>query len=464
VLEQRCGRPLVKVIELEDSGHAPLDDRIDLAALIRASPIYKPPPKRADYVGGYTPPTLSELEDGSQNIEPISQLVSPVFCSRDPTDGSRRFGLDGVPDPAVAGRPVLIVGNHQLLALDLGPLVREFLIEKGFAPRGLAHPVNFRDAWSEPPVVMPPPEEAGLMDFLALPFELRSAARASSEGVRMLFGPQESTRVRRRGPPMSSPGERRGEGGVGENFGLGGGFAKWGAVPVTPRNFFSLLKRGEAVLLFPGGAREACHKSNDKYRLLWPEKTDFVRLAAKFDALVVPFGGIGAADNVSYVPETWGPLEPLRKALSGRRERGEGAGTSRWEAAKGGGLMPVSEALAEPPQFPFVLPRLPTAGPTAPGFGDRFYFSFGAPVDLAGVDPKDRAACDAAYAEVRSSVEEEIEWLLRARTRDPYREFLPRQVYERIANLDATPRHVKAGPLKGGVLRSVGRRAPSFQL
>lgn len=33
--------------------------------------------------------------------------------------------------------------------------------------------------------------------------------------------------------------------GVGENFGVGGAFAKWGAVPVTPRNFFRLLQRKE---------------------------------------------------------------------------------------------------------------------------------------------------------------------------------------------------------------------------
>lgn len=36
--------------------------------------------------------------------------------------------------------------------------------------------------------------------------------------------------------------------------------AKLGAVPVTPRNMFRLLKAGEAVLLYPGGTKEALHQ------------------------------------------------------------------------------------------------------------------------------------------------------------------------------------------------------------
>lgn len=34
---------------------------------------------------------------------------------------------------------------------------------------------------------------------------------------------------------------------------------KLGAVPVTPRNMYRLVKAGEAVLLYPGGAKEALH-------------------------------------------------------------------------------------------------------------------------------------------------------------------------------------------------------------
>lgn len=35
---------------------------------------------------------------------------------------------------------------------------------------------------------------------------------------------------------------------------------QFGAVPVSPRNMYRLLKRGDNVLLFPGGVSEAYHK------------------------------------------------------------------------------------------------------------------------------------------------------------------------------------------------------------
>lgn len=41
---------------------------------------------------------------------------------------------------------------------------------------------------------------------------------------------------------------------------VGDFMAKLGAVPVTPRNMFRLLKAGESVLLYPGGAKEALHR------------------------------------------------------------------------------------------------------------------------------------------------------------------------------------------------------------
>ena len=36
--------------------------------------------------------------------------------------------------------------------------------------------------------------------------------------------------------------------------------AKLGAVPVSPRNMMKLLKAGKAVLLYPGGVKEALHQ------------------------------------------------------------------------------------------------------------------------------------------------------------------------------------------------------------
>jgi len=367
--------------------------------------------------------------------------------------GTRRFGLEGVPDPKALGRPVLLVGNHQLFALDLGPLVREFLIEKGYAARGLAHPINFPEVFSSLVSTTVTTDDPGFLDSTGLPFELRAAAKAGQKAVEELTG--QGKKNQPMGPFGMGAGEHAdmesdGELGVGENFGVGGAFAKWGAVPVTPRNFVRLLQRNEAVLLFPGGAREACHGPTEKYQLFWPSQTDFVRAAARFNAIIVPFGGVGSADNVrvserSEMSEK--DREGWKKLLSG-----------------GGGMSSVSEALAEPPSFSPPVPRLPPASQTTSGVGDRFYFSFGKPVDLADVDPKDKEACEEIYAKLKGDVEREIAWLLENRVKDPNRDFVRRQTLEQVMNLDPQPREVKAGPLKGNFLRSCGRRAPSFPL
>ena len=88
-------------------------------------------------------------------------------------------------------------------------------------------------------------------------------------------------------------------------------------VEVTPRNFIRLLQRDECVLLFPGGVsgieswqrrkqqvvlageRDFVQTPSSSGRL----EADFVRAAAKFDALIVPFGSfrrVGAADSADF--------------------------------------------------------------------------------------------------------------------------------------------------------------------
>lgn len=68
----------------------------------------------------------------------IRRLVSPVFFST-ARDGQLQRGLGALPDQ----RPLLLVGNHQTLALDLGIMVEQIVRERGFLPRGLAHPAIF---------------------------------------------------------------------------------------------------------------------------------------------------------------------------------------------------------------------------------------------------------------------------------------------------------------------------------
>lgn len=161
-------------------------------------------------------PTLKEVEldtDGFVNV--IKRLCSPVYYSTT-AEGKVVRGLGGIPDT----RPLLLVGNHQLFAADMYPMIAEFVKEKGVLPRGLAHPVVF-----------------------AGPEALQAASGrdvssgSSSEG----------------GSTSSSSDSKRSGGGAGQFSSL---LKTYGAVPVSGRNMHKLLESGEVVLLYPGGARE----------------------------------------------------------------------------------------------------------------------------------------------------------------------------------------------------------------
>ena len=56
-------------------------------------------------------------------------------------DGKIVKGLAGVPNEG----PVLLVGYHMLMGLELIPLVDEFLRQKGIMLRGIAHPTLFKE-------------------------------------------------------------------------------------------------------------------------------------------------------------------------------------------------------------------------------------------------------------------------------------------------------------------------------
>jgi hypothetical protein len=65
-----------------------------------------------------------------------------------------------------------------------------------------------------------------------------------------------------------------------------------------------LLQRGEAVLVYPGGVREGFKRRGEKYKLFWPQRAEFVRMAAKFGATVVPIASVGVEDAVTILMDT----------------------------------------------------------------------------------------------------------------------------------------------------------------
>lgn len=65
-------------------------------------------------------PTREEFAEDAASLDNLRAAVSPVFFSTT-ADGSVEQGLQNL--CLAAGKPVLLVGNHQTFPIDLGPLV-----------------------------------------------------------------------------------------------------------------------------------------------------------------------------------------------------------------------------------------------------------------------------------------------------------------------------------------------------
>jgi hypothetical protein len=365
-------------------------------------------------------PTPRELELDSQRfVATLRALTSPVFFSTDPNTGAVRQGLNNVPlgrGNKNGGAPVLLVGNHQLFAADMYALVAEFLRERGAMVRGLAHPVVFGGFGG-------------------------GGGGEGGEG-----GGGDGGGGDRGG--SSSNGNGDGNGASPASFGAF--LSTYGAVPVSPFNLHALLAAGETTLLFPGGAREAFKRRGEEYTLIWPERSEFVRMAARFGATIVPFSAVGADEAVVQLlsgPELAELRErvpaPLREA-AGRLMSSSGGGSG------GRGGSSSSNSSSRPQQHQQPPQNLPVArrGVNAQAFDDdafanalpliapngaprRLYFKFGAPIRTTPEMASDRAACDALYKQTKSEVEDGLQWLLAERGRDPYGEFVPRLLWER---------------------------------
>ena len=130
-------------------------------------------------------------------------------------------------------------------------IIAQLLEERNIAARGLAHPIVFQ------------------------------GGNAFGGGAGSTGPPQRITKRNKEGPVDPTPGD----------------FQTFGAVMVTPKNFYRLMATGQTGLLFPGGVREVFHGKGEDYELFWPEKVDFVRIAARFNATIVPISAVGSADS-----------------------------------------------------------------------------------------------------------------------------------------------------------------------
>ncbi|XP_026449370.1 acyltransferase-like protein At1g54570, chloroplastic [Papaver somniferum] len=222
-----------RVRYFKDNGHTLLlEDGVNLLSVIKATHMYRHS-RRYDYISDYLPPSMSEYRKFAVEGNALFRTAASAAMFSTLGDGKIVRGLEGVPTEG----PILLVGYHMLMGLELPLLIEEFLRVKKVMVRGIAHPILFSTK-----------SETAKQEF-------------SNNDIVSLFG----------------------------------------AVPVSASYMFKLLSTNSVVLLYPGGAREALHSKGEEYKCFWPEQPEFVRMAAQFGATIVPFGAVGEDDLAQYV-------------------------------------------------------------------------------------------------------------------------------------------------------------------
>ncbi|CAM0943125.1 unnamed protein product [Alopecurus aequalis] len=334
-----------------DNGHTILmEGGFDIATTIKGAGYYRRS-RQTDFISDYLPPTRDELEKGIDSLRILNLATDPVFLSTLP-DGKIVRGLAGLPRKG----PVVLVGYHMLMALEVVTLVAGVLRSTGINFHGLGHPFLFEKNLEQ---LLP---DSSLFDV---------------------------TRI-------------------------------LGAVPVTSVNFYKLLSEKHFVLLYPGGAREVLHRKGEEYKLFWPEQPEFVRMASRFGATIIPFGVVGEDDICDIVLDYNDLLklpfyDIIDRALNtdSVKLREDSAGEVKDEAI-----------------HPIVV------SPKVPG---RFYFIFGKPIETRGREEEIRGKENARqlYLHVKSETESCIKYLKEKREEDPYRSILPRILYRAVNGRDA---------------------------
>ncbi|XP_047063287.1 phytyl ester synthase 1, chloroplastic-like [Lolium rigidum] len=198
-----------------------------------------------------------------------------------------------------------------------------------------------------------------------------------------------------------------------QEFSLFDSFSVHGAVPITPTNMYKMFERKEFVVLYPGGVREALHRKGEGYQLFWPEKPEFVRMAARFGVTIIPFGCVGEDDFMELVLD-YNDQKNIPYLRDGIKSFNEDLPNVRATVTGEDG----NQAL----HVPGFLPKLP----------GRLYFLFGKPIETRGMDNlvRDNKQANDLYLHTKSEVENLISYLKRKREEDPYRSIVSRTLYQ----------------------------------
>ena len=165
-----------------------------------------------------------------------------------------------------------------------------------------------------------------------------------------------------------------------------------GAVEGNQRNVSLLMHAGQAVLVYPGGARETFKRvGEERYKLHWGNKLGFAKAAIRHGCTIIPCTSVGTEDmtEVLYdLPLGWLPLPFL------------------WGSDR---TLPIVK-----------VPRLRDL--------QRIYFAFGEPIrtDQFNGDCESVANCEAVKQATQQAVEEGITFLQHVQEADPLRHTIRR--------------------------------------
>ena len=73
----------------------------------------------------------------------------------------------------------------------------------------------------------------------------------------------------------------------------------------------------------------------------------------------------------------------------------------------------------------------------APAVPSRFYYLFKKPIFLSPDDANDRGTCNETYKTVKREVESSLSYLVKMREVDPYKDLVPRMIYENLSKEQA---------------------------
>ncbi|XP_044481490.1 acyltransferase-like protein At1g54570, chloroplastic isoform X2 [Mangifera indica] len=335
----------------KDNGHTLLlENNLSLLTIIKGTYKYRRS-RKIDPILDFLPPSRTEFNYLFDQVVGLLNAAASAVMFSTLEDGKIVKGLAGIPNEG----PVLLIGYHMLLGLELYPLIEQFFREKNIRFYGMAHPEIFLGRLEDPSY------EFSLIDWLKVMI----------------------------------------------------------AVPVTGRNLFNLLSKKSHILLYPGGIREALHYKGEQYKLFWPNHQEFVRMAARFGATIVPFGVIGEDDIVELVLD-YNDLMKIPVLSDNIRDLNNQSVKVRDE---------ISGEVANQAIFvPGLLPKIP----------GRFYFLFGRPIHTKGREVllRDKESANKLYLHIKSEVERNLSYLLKKREEDPYRSIIDRTAYNLMYGRD----------------------------